>query len=587
VALLLRILTSSLTGISLSLALISPGPASAAAPPSAFVRIEGAGATLLPQTLIQTTNATKIKGKACAGSSAAGALNAAAAGSWSGSYSASFKDYLVGSILGEAPAGQNFWTLWVNGRSSSTGACSTPLHPGDHELWFDCQADANFNCTNDPLALKLPAAIRLGRATTATVTQLDGAGHSTAVPGAAITGTGVAAVSGASGKATFVARRAGVITVQAAKSGATPSDPAFVCVYRTRSTQCGSAALNGPPVHVAGIHEHQALAKGPRELRGTAGPDPSGLTDVSLSLLRHAPGGRCSYYDGERGTWQASSCHPAKAIPSFSAGANAAWSYLLPAPLPAGSYHLNVVASDGNGRRTKLVRGVSALDFSVTAGTKSKRSLTAAAAAAPPTVQMMVIGRKRTLLSARSEKLSATSVKIGHRRCSVPAGTPLAGLLKARLAVRVTDAAGCDPTALFVTRVGGDANAGPAGWVYKVGRTSPSPGAGDPSGRLKARQQLLWFWCTRASACSRTLAVQLPAGHAAAGTPLQVHVVGYDDNGHGRAISQATVKLGPATAITGAGGVAQLTAPATPGHYALSATKQGAVPSFPAEVTIT
>jgi hypothetical protein len=584
VALLHRILTSSLNGILLSVVLIAPGPASAAAPPSAFVRIEGTGATLLAQTVVQTTSATTIKGRACAGASAAGALNVATEGSWSGSYNNSFKDYLVNSILGETPTGQNFWTLWINGRSSSTGACATPLHPSDHELWFDCQANASFNCTNNPLALKVPAALQVGRAASAVVTQLDGAGHSTTFPGAAVTGNGVAAVSNIKGRATFVPRKTGVITLQATKSGATPSDPAFVCVYASRASQCGSSGLNGPAVRVTGIREHQMFAHGPRELRGTAGPVPAGLTDVSLSLLRRGPGGHCSYYNADRGAWRAITCHAA--APSFSIGANASWSYLLPVALPAGSYHLNVVATDGNGRQTKLARGGSSLDFSVTSG-KGKRAVRAQAAAVRPTVQMMVVGRTHTLLTARSVKLSTGSVKIGHRRCSVPAGTALAGLLAARLPIHVTDIAGCDPTQMFVTRVGHDSNAGIAGWEYKIGRVSPSPGAGDPGGRLKNQQQLLWFWCTRASACERTLAVVPSARKAAAGSTVQVHVLGYDDNGHGRSITGANIRLGASTAISGSGGTAQLTAPLTPGRYTLNATKLGLVPSFPTQVVIT
>jgi hypothetical protein len=367
VALLHRTLTSSITGVLASLALIAAGSASAAAPPTAFIRIEGASATLLPQAIVQTTTATKIKGKACSGSSAAGALERATGGSWTGSYSTSFKDYLVGTILGETPTGNNFWSLWVNGRSSSTGGCGTPLHRGDHELWFDCQADTNFNCTNNPLELRAPSTARIGRPVTVSVLQLDGSGHSSRFAGAAVSGPGVAAVSAASGSATIVPHQTGILTLQAARSGATPSDPVFLCVY-AKASECDTAGVHGPAVHVSGIREHEVFARGPRELRGTAGPDPSGLTDVSLSLLRRAPGGHCFYYDGARGAWHASACHPGAGTPSFSVGASASWSYLLPAALPVGSYRLDVVARDGSGRRTKLVTGVSGLDFSVKGG---------------------------------------------------------------------------------------------------------------------------------------------------------------------------------------------------------------------------
>jgi hypothetical protein len=327
-----------------------------------FVRIEGASATLLAQTPVQTTNATEVKGNPCSGSSVGGALDVATQGNWSGKYFQSFHDYEVGTILGETPTGNNFWTLWVNGISSSTGACSTQLHPSDHVLWFDCIATVTFSCMNNPLSLRGPVAVQVGHPTTVSVGQLDGAGHSTPFGGASVTGGGVAAVTDGSGNATIMPRNPGLLTVQAAASGATPSDPVQICVYRSNSAEC---ALGGPPVHVIGIREHQLFRKhGPRTLRGTAGPDAAGLTDVRLSLLRRV-GRHCSYFDGSRATWHRVSCHSGKPTPSFSVGASASWSYLLPASLKPGRYHLDVVATDGLGRQTMLVKAVSSLDFSV------------------------------------------------------------------------------------------------------------------------------------------------------------------------------------------------------------------------------
>lgn len=353
-----RSLTSSLIGAVVALALVAllaPVPTAAASPPSAYVRVEGASATLEPQTLVRTTLASQVKGNPCPGSSVAGALDRATDGNWSASYSASFKDYLVSTILGETPSGNNFWTLWVNGRSSSTGACSTQLHSGDHVLWFDCVSGANFNCTNDPLSLTAPASVRRGRPMTVSVGQLDGNGHSAPVGGAAISGAGGAAVSASSGRATIVPHSTGIITLQTTKSGATPSDPVYVCVYARRASDCGRAGINGPAVHVIGITNHQVLRHGPRELRGTAGPDASGLTDVSLRISRRAPTGRCSVYDGSRGAFTTARCSARGR--SFSVGSDADWSYLLPRALPAGSYRLIVVAKDGSGRhRTERIQ---------------------------------------------------------------------------------------------------------------------------------------------------------------------------------------------------------------------------------------
>jgi hypothetical protein len=65
-----------------------------------------------------------------------------------------------------------------------------------------------------------------------------------------------------------------------------------------------------------------------------------------------------------------------------------------------------------------------------------------------------------------------------------------------------------------------------------------------------------------------------------------VRVRGYDDAGHGRAIAGATVALGGATATTDAGGVAELTAPASPGTVALTAERAGLVRAFPEEVVV-
>jgi hypothetical protein len=203
------------------------------------------------------------------------------------------------------------------------------------------------------------------------------------------------------------------------------------------------------------------------------------------------------------------------------------------------------------------------------------------------TVEMMVVGRTRTLLSARDAVLAGGAIAVGKRRCAVPAGTALAGLVFERLPIHVTDAAGCDPTALFVTRVGHDPNAGQAGWQYKVGHASPSFGAGDPGGRLRSGEQLLWLWCVRASACQRTLAVVPGARRIGPGASLGVRVLGYDDNGHAQAVGGATVHLGPVTTVTAANGSVAVAAPTTPGHYELFAHKPGLVRSFPVEVVVT
>jgi len=201
-------------------------------------------------------------------------------------------------------------------------------------------------------------------------------------------------------------------------------------------------------------------------------------------------------------------------------------------------------------------------------------------AAAPPRVEMMVVGRTGTALAPRVLALRGATVTIGHRRCRVPAGTPLAGLLSAHLRIKVTDQGGCDPASMFVIRIGGDQNHGRAGWEYKVGHADPAFGAGDPGGRLRARQELLWYWCVRAASCQRTLSIS----SSFAGNSLQVRVTGYDQNGRGRPIEQATVHYGASTALTDGRGNATFTL--SRGVHPLYATKPGLVRSFATTVGV-
>lgn len=207
-------------------------------------------------------------------------------------------------------------------------------------------------------------------------------------------------------------------------------------------------------------------------------------------------------------------------------------------------------------------------------------------ARATPSVQIMVVGRRRTLLATRTVRLRGRTITAGRRHCSVPAGTPLVGLVASGLPIQVTDAAGCDPAALFVTRVGSERNHGFAGWEYKVGAASSSFGAGDPGGRLRPGSQLVWFWCVRATACQRTLAIRGPATAPAGGSAFTVTVLGYDDNGHAARVSGATVRLGSEVATSGAGGLSILAAPVQAGTYAVSVSKPGLVPAFPIRLVV-
>jgi hypothetical protein len=220
----------------------------------------------------------------------------------------------------------------------------------------------------------------------------------------------------------------------------------------------------------------------------------------------------------------------------------------------------------------------------------------ALAAAAPATasaaeVELMVVGKERVLRQPADVRLKERTVKVGRKRCRVGARTPLSVLAATSLRLGIRDYGSCgkrprDAAGRDVAKVGRERERGRGGWVYKVGRRVDSAGAGDLAGRrLRGGQRVLWFWCEQTSSggCQRTLEATPDRTTAAPGETLSVTVRGYDDNGRGVLVEGATVRLGSATAVTGADGVAVLT---VAGGGELRAEKDGMVRAFPREVTV-
>lgn len=222
----------------------------------------------------------------------------------------------------------------------------------------------------------------------------------------------------------------------------------------------------------------------------------------------------------------------------------------------------------------------------------------AAVAQAAPHVDVMVVGKAKVLKAPRSVALQARSVRVGGHRCAVGSATPLSALAATGLRLQLHDYGSCsrrarDAGGLYVVRVGPDRARRAAGWVYKVGHRVGTNGAADPAGpfgrgRLGTRRPVLWFWCRqdRAGGCQRTLDARAAASRVAPGAPLRVTVRGYDDQGRGVRVAGATVRLGRARALTGADGVATLTAPARTGRARLSAERSGMVPGFGGEIAV-
>jgi hypothetical protein len=212
-------------------------------------------------------------------------------------------------------------------------------------------------------------------------------------------------------------------------------------------------------------------------------------------------------------------------------------------------------------------------------------------------VELMVAGKERVLRGPVDVRLEQRAVTVAGRRCRLGAKTPLSVLAAARLRLTLRDYGRCgrdprDAGQLYVSAIGRERERGRAGWVYKVGRRSGTTGAADPSGpfgtgrRLRGGQRVTWFWCRSAGACQRTLEVRPDRASAAAGETIRVTVRGYDDLGKGVPVRDATVRLGSATARTGADGTATIVVPAGARRLPLEAEREGMVPAFPGEVGV-
>jgi hypothetical protein len=191
-----------------------------------------------------------------------------------------------------------------------------------------------------------------------------------------------------------------------------------------------------------------------------------------------------------------------------------------------------------------------------------------ATAAPTPIVSASVATQDGTLIGPIAVRAKQVRVKVGSKRCSVAAGTPLAALvaLKAkakapqvgRIALKDYGSCGSRPSRssrLYLTGIGSDVASGPDGWIYDVGGKGGSTSAADPAGpfgrgRIKAGAEVHWRWC-RAS--------QDPEGDC--GDALAITAIGLADvltpAGGGRL--SATVKL-----VSGSDGNASGTAAPAP-----------------------
>lgn len=358
------------------LALAIPAGASAAGPADVTVRVEGAAETLVPRTALTTTtqpvNKSGQPGQECTGTSAAGALELATAGQWTGEWS-DFGTYSVDEIKSERHtfSDPEYWSFWVNGKPASSGVCGVELQTGDDVLFFP-----DVNCFGDGcdprevLDLQVPADARRGEAFTARVVEISGGfdenfnatASSRPAAGATITVPGGAVSTGADGTARVtLENEPGRVQLRVTKPG-TIRETETVCLSDGDDGNCGTRDRTPPAGRITGIFEQQVFEKrGPRELTGIVEADPSGLHAVKLRLTRRHRG-RCWYFSGGKQKLRKTRC--GRSFP-FAIGDRAEWSYLLPAALPKGRYVFDVIAIDKAFNRDVLARGRSRVVFHV------------------------------------------------------------------------------------------------------------------------------------------------------------------------------------------------------------------------------
>jgi hypothetical protein len=370
-----KIVPGAVAGLVAALVLAAPAGAAAG---NVGVRIEGTTQTLLPRTVVRTTDAPvgKPGQPTCSGTSALGALDRATSGDWAGPYDAGFQTYSLATLKGEThdAATSSYWAFWINYSYASMGVCGQPVQEGD-DLLFVPECFATGCAPASPLRVTgLPATVTTGTPVIVKVVQYSPpvypATETTSAPaaGATLTLPDGTATTGVDGSAQLTFSGSGAKSVQATKPGNVRSVTEFTCVTTGSDGACGTqrpanavGASQLPDDKTAPVASFSRLRNGqvfkrrhaPRKLAGRVTPDPSGLLSVRLSILRQV-GHRCWAFDGATERYRPHRCGGRS---SFRIGDRAEWSYLLPKRLPNGRYTIRAVAIDkrGNDSVTKVV----------------------------------------------------------------------------------------------------------------------------------------------------------------------------------------------------------------------------------------
>jgi hypothetical protein len=378
-----RTATGAVIGIALAVLALASGTL-AASPGIVTVRVEGESETKLPPTQVTTATAPVVKDgnpeHACPGTSAAGALELATGGDWSGKWFTGL-GYSVETVLGESHLFESgaFWEEWVDNHEGK-GLCFDEPQAGGQVLLFPCPEAAK-ECPT-PLGIEAPATAGVGEPVPVTIRKYAPNGEASPAIGATVTGGLVAATTDASGHAALCFAGAGAMTVRASSSEAIRTQTT-VLVHTGNDGTCGTSAPTAAPAvsppprspapapytgpfavvaRIVGLLEHHTYSRrsAPRVLSGNVVAH-TAVTTVSIALRRRHRG-HCFAFSGLRAAFVRAACGTA---PFFHVASSPSFSYLLPAPLGAGRYVLDVQAADAAGNRTTLARGTSRIVFYV------------------------------------------------------------------------------------------------------------------------------------------------------------------------------------------------------------------------------
>jgi hypothetical protein len=218
-------------GAVVGFALVATGVAMAAGGTSVTVRVEGRSSTLLAPKVVSVHSGSLTRFGApkgsCPAASAAGALDTATDHRWTGTFSTSFNDYFIQSILGDTETSTSFyWGIWIDNKYATTGACEIKLHRGDRVL-FAVDSVAHHE---HPIGLSAPGHVTAGRSFAVKAVWFTDGGVKHPLAGAHITAAGVNATTDRNGIAHITAHHAGTLALKGTLSGYIRSAPVTVRV---------------------------------------------------------------------------------------------------------------------------------------------------------------------------------------------------------------------------------------------------------------------------------------------------------------------------------------------------------------------